>query len=378
MRLTFISTMSGAPWGGSEELWGRTAMALKKAGHSIGASIHYWEQPAPFVGDLIRAGVNVQMRKPCHPTIYQRILKKLSKRSPGNLSYNGAISWLAESKPDLVCVSNGDTLSGVFWMEYCKNANIPYVSISQCNSEAWWPADEHVEQILPAFKAANKCYFVSEGNRKLFETQIGERLPNLSVVQNPFNVRHDVSLPWPEEKTGFKLACVARLEPPAKGQDIILEVLSKEKWKKRDLRVRFYGKGAYEKNLRKLASALPSGTVEFKGHVMNVEEIWADNHALILPSRYEGLPLALIEAMLCSRMVIVTDVAGNREVVDPGKTGFIASAPTAELVDQAMEAAWDRRADWRSMGIEARRQITGIVPRDPIEIFCNELLSLIG
>jgi L-malate glycosyltransferase len=44
---------------------------------------------------------------------------------------------------------------------------------------------------------------------------------------------------------------------------------------------------------------------------------------LLLPSRSEGLPLAPIEAMLASRPVIATDVAGSNEVVVDGETGFL-------------------------------------------------------
>ena len=53
----------------------------------------------------------------------------------------------------------------------------------------------------------------------------------------------------------------------------------------------------------------------FAGH-RPVEEIWASNHVLVMPSRAEGFPLAIVEAMLCARPVLASDVAGNSEIVE--------------------------------------------------------------
>jgi glycosyl transferase family 1 len=49
------------------------------------------------------------------------------------------------------------------------------------------------------------------------------------------------------------------------------------------------------------------------------------NHVHAMPSRIEGLPLVLIEAMLCGRPVVATDVAGA-EVIEDEVTGFLAGA----------------------------------------------------
>ena len=47
------------------------------------------------------------------------------------------------------------------------------------------------------------------------------------------------------------------------------------------------------------------------------------NHLLVLPSRAEGTPIALVEAMICARPAVVTDVGGNVEWLedDPYRLG---------------------------------------------------------
>jgi glycosyltransferase involved in cell wall biosynthesis len=101
--------------------------------------------------------------------------------------------------------------------------------------------------------------------------------------------------------------------------------------------------------------------------------VWAEHHALVLPSRHEGMPLAVVEAMLCGRVCIVTDVAGNTEFIDDGVTGFVAPAPTASLFRDALERAWDRRGEWRQVGAAAARAVRERVSADPVGFFAREL-----
>ena len=98
---------------------------------------------------------------------------------------------------------------------------------------------------------------------------------------------------------------------------------------------------------------------------------------MILTSRYEGLPLALVEAMLCGRVSIVTDVSGNREVLTDGKTGFLAKHPEPESVSEAMDRAWERRNEWKEIGENAKEDIRKIVPENPSLLFYEKLNSIV-
>jgi glycosyltransferase involved in cell wall biosynthesis len=138
-----------------------------------------------------------------------------------------------------------------------------------------------------------------------------------------------------------------------------------------------FGNGSCEEGLRRLAARLHlQDRVEFRGHVGDIEAVWADHHALVLPSRFEGLPITIVEAMHCGRPVIVTDVAGNAEVVEDGVTGFVADAPTERHLHQAMERAWQARQNWQSIGQAAARSIRALMPEDPAAEFGRKLLEL--
>jgi glycosyltransferase involved in cell wall biosynthesis len=162
-----------------------------------------------------------------------------------------------------------------------------------------------------------------------------------------------------------------------KGQDILLRVLAQEKWKKRNLFVSFVGHGINREGLIELAKRLEVSNVSFPGYTKDVHGIWKEHHALIMPSRCEGLPLALVEAMLCGRTAIVTNVGGNSEVVEDGVTGFLAPAASEVDVDEALERAWERRKEWREMGQLAAKRVRELVPAEPAADFADYLVDAV-
>lgn len=373
--------MEFVPWGGSEVLWSSAATVLTERGHHVIASVKFWPNAHPELTRLENHGVQVHFRKKPKRTLLGRVVKKLKRGNTQKGTMPPEEAFLRSLAPDLVCVSDGGVLGAMPWLTLCNQLEIPYVALSQANSEQWWPNDDRVDPAREAFREAQKCFFVSHANRSLFERQIATALPNAEIVRNPFNVPWDEAPAWPATTNAddrWKLACVGRLEPNAKGQDLIVDVLTRPFWKETPLQVSFYGAGVCESGLRRLVSENGlDDRIRFAGHVHDIREIWASHHALILASRYEGLPLAVVEAMLCNRPVIATAVAGIPEVVEHGVNGFLADAPTTPLLDTAMRSAWDARHQWETMGRVAGESIRNEVPRDPAIDFANRLEAVV-
>ena len=63
--------------------------------------------------------------------------------------------------------------------------------------------------------------------------------------------------------------------------------------------------------------------------------------------------MTLMEAMLCGRPAIVTDVGGNAEWIKEGHNGFIAPAATPLSFGDAMERAWAAKERGRELGNRA-------------------------
>ena len=283
---------------------------------------------------------------------------------------------LTARRPDLVVISQGDNYDGLHFGYLCRKLRIPYTLISQKATDHFWPPDKSRWYRRAVFAGAARCFFVSEHNRRLTEEQIGADLTNAEVVRNPYLAPADGPLPWPgREDECLRLACVARLYLLDKGQDILLRVLARDKWKGRAVHVSFFGRGINGESLADLAARLGVSKVSFEGQTEDVPGIWKNHHALVLPSRAEGLPLSLVEAMMCGRPAVVTNVGGNAEVVDDRVTGFLA-APDETSLDATLEEAWSRRGELREMGRLASARIREMVPPDPAKDFADALLGV--
>ena len=374
--ICFISSHTASPWGGCEELWSRAAMDLMSQGIPVSASVHGWSQPHKRMLQLAEVGVHLQFR----PTGYS-LGKQLWRRITAKTKAWRLLEFekfLASEGPALIVFSESGALPAIDLLELCVSKKLPFVTISHTSSPDWWPDDGLARRYRKAMPTARRCYFVSKAIQKLVEKQIGDELANAEIIYNPFNVDRNVSLPWPPLVDGstLRLACVATLHPPSKGQDILLEAFADPEWKHRNWRLTFYGEGPMRDRLERMVRRSALGDrVGFAGFVDDVVKIWLENHVLVMSSRYEGLPLAIVEAMLCARPTVATDVGGNSEIIEDGVTGFLADSATVRSMTTTLERLWSRRTDLEEMGKAAAKSIREHVPPDPVRVLSEKLKS---
>ncbi len=350
--------MRGFPWGGSEELWSRAALKLQEAGHAVAFHVSY-DLSAPRIREILGKGGR----------FFSADKKGLFRKS----FQSGLVS---NFKPDLVVISQGMNLDGVQWMEECILKRAPFITLAQnASSIHFWQDEEILRKTAAAMERAAGHYFVSENNLKLTRMQLSIPLAKAKVVRNPFLVDYHTNLPWPDSKI-FKLACVSRLFVADKGQDILLEALGSAKWKDRPLEVTLFGSGPHQNMLENHAKHLGLKNLRFGGSQEPLS-IWKTHHALVLPSRVEGMPLAMIEAMLCARPVIATKVGGVPELLEENVSGFMADAAEAGCIDEALERAWHARDKWQQMGKAAAEKAREAVPEDPAGVFAAEIMGFI-
>jgi len=366
-RIGFVTTMTGNPWGGSEELWSQAAHQLAAMGHHVTALVAHYPTLHPKLAALAANGVQVS-------SLPAPARRRWWARKIGSAPL---LRRFGTDLPELLVISSGGLYEGREWMAEAAAAGVPFVVIIQAVVDFWRPG--HWREYAADYAKAAAVYFVAEDNRRTAERLLVTRPQRSKVVRNPFQASYDGILPWPEETDGtLQLACVARLEFPAKGHDILIETLAQPHWQARNIRVNCYGEGWDRQYFEELAAHYGAERVRFLGQIADVTEMWRSHHALILPSRYEGTPLAMVEAMLCGRPCIVTDIAGNAEVTEDGINGFVAAAPTVRHLDAALERAWARRADWQAMGNLAAARVRSLFPASPAKAMADELLTVIA
>jgi glycosyltransferase involved in cell wall biosynthesis len=376
MTFGFYSTMRGAAWGGSEELWSRTAGELLARGERV-AICHPRKRPVvEKLQSLTDRGA--ELHRYSRINIGHKVRRVLGQLGYTHRPYTG---WLKRTRPDFVLISAGYHIDGLDMAGTCRRLGIPYGILLQSAGPCHWVEARDMDAMRAAYLCAERVFFVSNQNRQTVEENLAIDLSRAEIVDNPFNVQATAAPAWrPADDTPaspWRLANVGRLHCLSKGQDLLLSVLRMPKWRARPLEVTCYGadSGSGRMLRETIATYGSERQVTLGGFASNIESIWAQHHGLVLPSRYEGNPLALIEALLCGRMAIATDVGRVTELVDEGRSGFIAPAPTVELFDAALERAWLRRHDWQEMGEYAARTIRMRHSLTPEVDFANRLLE---
>jgi glycosyltransferase involved in cell wall biosynthesis len=118
----------------------------------------------------------------------------------------------------------------------------------------------------------------------------------------------------------------------------------------RPTRLAIVGEGDQRASLEALAHSLGiSERVSFLGYRADRLEILKGFDVFALPSRLEGVPRCLMEAMAARVPVVASDIPGSRELLGFGEAGLLfplddVSALTARLAESAREAVWTRLA----------------------------------
>lgn len=361
MRIAFISTMRGCPWGGSEELWFEAAKEAVKQGHEVIASVGHWGKDAPKLRILEKLGAKLHFqgisRRNLQSTdLIGRLGAKMKQMTKGE-GYDFAP--IGNFKPDVICISQANTQDAPRFphlREFLYRQNIPFVVICHGHEDIPFSEDEARRATKEYFEKAFRVGFVAQALINSIERHLASSVANGFVIRNPVNLSDTVEIPFPSTSETIRFASVARLESYQKGQDILFEALSGEDWSSRNWRLSIAGEGPHLAYLQDLAKHFGIGDkVKFLGQVSDISKLWSEHHLLMLPSRYEGTPLTLVEAMLCARPAVVTDVAGNCEWITDEVNGFVAAAPSAKSIKEALERAWNKKSQWKEMGAVARR-----------------------
>lgn len=139
---------------------------------------------------------------------------------------------------------------------------------------------------------------------------------------------------------------LARLHDPQKRISDLLRALARTdpRWV-----LDVYGNGPDEAMLRGLAAELGlDGRVRFRGFVDDktvVRDRLQRCSAFVLPSAWEGLPVALLEAMACGAPSVGTDIPAIAEVLEQGG-GAVVPVGAPERLAAGIEAAGEHAAQW--------------------------------
>lgn len=179
----------------------------------------------------------------------------------------------------------------------------------------------------------------------------------IAMLPNPLptqGLMDDVSQPWERNE----LLTVARLVPQ-KGIDVLIESLALTSSGMARWPLTLVGDGPERQVLEQMVGRLDlQERVRFMGFRSDVQTFFQKAGIFVLPSRFEGMPNALIEAMAAGLAVIVTDASpGPLEVVEDGITGLVVQSENPKALALALDRLADDQALRLSLGKAAREQL---------------------
>ncbi len=185
---------------------------------------------------------------------------------------------------------------------------------------------------------------VSDDVRSALLAYFGPVDEKISVIYNSVDVRryqrsvdkqairHALGLP----QDAAVMAVVATFKRQ-KGHPYLIEALPPVITRFPNLHVLFIGDGEERETLKaQVAAAGVDAHVHFLGFRQDIPDLLAASDFFVLPSLWEGLPMALIEAMASGLPVIATAVSGSKQVVVDGESGLLVAPGKADELTEAI------------------------------------------
>jgi glycosyltransferase involved in cell wall biosynthesis len=270
-----------------------------------------------------------------------------------------SLSLIPHFRPNATLAFFGVPSGAVAWL-IKMIFQIPYIiSLRGGDVPGFRPYDFDVYHKLVApflriiWKNASAVVANSNGLRRIAKT-FDSRF-EISIIPNGVDLElykaadHDWSFP--------RLLSVGRIVHQ-KGLDLAMHALGG--LKELNWEWRIAGDGPQMLMLQSLAQELGlSDRVVFLGWQSREQmlESYKKSNVFLFPSRHEGMPNAILEAMASGLPVVATCIAGNEELVIDGKTGYLVPPEDMEGLRDALKKILSDSALRRQMGVLSRRRV---------------------
>jgi len=239
----------------------------------------------------------------------------------------------------------------------------PLLIASERAVDIWkTPVHRAIDRFLSRFTArvAANCDAV----RGFCVDALGIPRGKVAVVRNGIDLagfdaaaRRPPAAPLPTSHGLHVLGAVARLSQQ-KGIEYLLDAFDVLRRRVPDARLWIAGEGEDRRALEERAGRLGiAGHVHFLGHRPDVPALLRRLDLFVLPSLWEGLPNAIIEAMAARRPVVATAVDGTREVVVENETGLLVPPRSPGALASAMVQLLADPRLRRRMGRAGRQRV---------------------
>lgn len=207
--------------------------------------------------------------------------------------------------------------------------------------------------IFAAALRRTRTIAVSSESARALERCFG--LPPVGVLLNPApgvaGGGVDVGAP-----DGTRVLYIGGFADPAKGGEVLVEAAATVAAERPEVRFDLYGPGEPPAALRELSARCPN--VRWGGWLDEAARTKAFREAsvFVLPSISEGLPVALLEAMVWGRAIIATSMGGVLDLISDGQDGLCVEPGSAPELTRALRELLDDPDRRRRLAAAAERR----------------------
>ena len=201
------------------------------------------------------------------------------------------------------------------------------------------------------------------------------------VIQNPIDLEEIRRLsrePLPAPQRRDFIVTAGRLEYQ-KGHDVLLKAFAASA-AARGLDLVIVGRGSRERELKRLAAELGiAERVKFPGFSTNPWAWFAKARLFVLPSRWEGFPSVVAEALACGAPALVTACDfGPREVVEDGACGLVVPPDDVEAFRVGMDRLLGDDAFAQSLRRRGERRVLDFAIAEMVEAYSDLIIEQAG
>lgn len=197
---------------------------------------------------------------------------------------------------------------------------------------SWWPAWRFAQRLMrgdhvhfTAISTRTETYLARNG----YDPARIHVLPNTVIVP-------PAAAPRATARTAPRVVCVARQSYP-KGVDVLLSAWSLVQARYPAAHLFLAGTGPLESAHRQLAAELGvEDSVTFLGNYHAIDDLLHSADVFVLPSRWEGMPNALLEACAHGLPCVATCVSGSEDIITDGVSGLLVPPLDHEALAEAL------------------------------------------
>lgn len=314
MSKKIIHLVQALDSGGCENMLLRTVPLMHDFNHKIITLNHKGELAEQFEKKNIPI-ININQKNLLDIFSYFKLLKKIKKE-----------------KPDIIItyLFHADFVGRLFLQLFTKIKVIPFLRTTY-NHKKYWPA---------RLFEKNTKYFVnnylanSESVKNFYIKNIGVKKEKIAVIPNGIDVDFFDKVERNEnlrESFGIKkeetvIICVANLHIN-KGHKYLLEAFEKIYENNQKIKLLLIGEGDEKEGLlNQIKNYKSKKNILFLGKRKDVPYLLKISDIFVLPTLFEGMSNAIMEAMACGLPIIATDIQENRELIKDNESGKLIPA----------------------------------------------------